>query len=115
MITEDFCSVELFNLLREKGFEGEYQVPNSHSNKLLITHQMAMKWLREKHDWHISIGYYNDSSNDADGKIVETWWYWGYDIIGLPSGGFAVEDYNEYDTYEEAVEAALKYSLENLI
>ena len=54
MITEDYCSEELSKLLQEKGF----QEPCTGLNKLLckegekplllITHQKAMKWLREK-------------------------------------------------------------------
>lgn len=112
-LQEDFCSQELYKLLIDKGFEVDcYDAPFT---QRLVTHQSAMKWLREKHDWYISIGYYEDDSTDADGNIVETWWFWGYDIIGLPSGGIAVECCDEYYSYEEAVEAALLYVLKNLI
>ena len=62
------------------------------------THQMAMKWLRDK-----GVRICPDYS-DVDGK-----WF---AMIGTKKkrtySGY-------YDSYEEAVEAALKYALENLI
>ena len=51
MITEDYCSFEVAKLLEEKGFHA----PDLHGLDsslghlwIKVTHQMAMKWLREK-------------------------------------------------------------------
>ena len=116
MITEDYVSFETANLLKEKDFneacEHQYYVINeklgtynttdrSRNPERYIdapTHQMAMAWLREK-DIRICPDY-----SDVDGK-----WF---TIIGTKKkrtySGY-------YDTYEEAIEIALKYALENLL
>ena len=116
MITEDYCSFEVAKLLKEKGFDspcmGRYSVRSKEfhldctkmcNNGGLFecaapSQAMAMKWLREK-DIRICPDY-----SDVDGK-----WF---TMIGTKKkrtySGY-------YDTYEEAVEKALKYSLENLI
>lgn len=94
MITEDFCPNEVAKLLKERGLV-------RHEDK--ITHQMAMKWLREEHKISIEI-----SSTE-----IGRWMVCVYEL-GLTR--HFVEAYiGTYDTYEEAVEAAIKYSLENLI
>ena len=122
MITEDYVSFEVAKLLKEKGFN-EYCLKNYWSSDKELhdwkwklsynrnsdgncntkdcaapTLQMAMKWLREK-DVRICPDY-----SDVDGK-----WF---AMIGTKKkrtySGY-------YDTYEEAVEATLKYALENLI
>ena len=137
MITEDYCSYEVAKLLKEKGFpqkydiyhsmvyneedyEDEYEVQRMVLETKLVkagtlssypvgvpepkcycpTHQTAMKWLRQEKNIIINI------------------WYDG--------GDWNAEYYNNEDenfhlitclcnSYEEAVEAALKYTLENLI
>lgn len=117
-LQEDYCSVELSKLLEEKGFKcgatyskGFVKDGNGFVGGLIrhedkITHQMAMKWLREVHKLHIEIDVYEDIkyawslSNSDSGKYV-------IDPLKLRDKG--------YPTYEEAVEAALKYVLENLI
>ena len=117
MITEDYCSPEVFQLLREKGFpvgvgswskgfvwDGEGYLPGLVKHENSITHQMAMKWLRKK-DVIIVIQpeYFN-----AESKCSA----WGCDI-------WVNDNYErvqgDFSSYEEAVNAALKYSLENLI
>lgn len=97
-LQEDFCSQELYNLLIEKGFEvSSYDAPFTYR---LVTHQSAMKWLRERHDFHIEV-IYNLYYKEYKGCM--------YKNIGE-------YNYTEfYSTYEEAVEAALKYVLEKLI
>lgn len=109
MITEDYCSYEVSKLLKEKGF----QEPCTGLNKLLckegekpvlkITHQKAMKWLREK-GIHMSIDTVISSSENI---------YFNIDTYSEDSGWNHPVDF--YDSYEEAVEVALKYCLENLI
>ena len=75
------------------------------------THQMAMKWLREKHKVFIYIE-----------PFITTSGLHGYKPYCTKIGGefMWINPLREYsntssDIYEEAVEAALKYCLENLI
>ena len=116
MITEDYCSFGLSKLLKEKGFDepccGIWHVNNKlfelhyepldyselREERLLApTHQMAMKWLREKHNLHIEV-IYNPYYEEYKGCMYKTIGEYNYTEF--------------YSTYEEAVEAALKYVLE---
>lgn len=122
MLTEDYCSYEVAKLLKEKGFE-QYKCQHSYNSKGVFqwsdnldpyeysapTHQMAMKWLREIH-WVISI---IPKSFYADGRCT-SWTYsiWADDNLEIDG---EEEWENIYGSYEEATEAALKYSLKNLI
>lgn len=106
MITEDYCSKEVRNLLVTKGFLGDMWYDN---DDIYISHALAMKWLREK-----GINICLDVSNE-EGK-------WFYMIVRNFSKEETVNGTigerlacGYFDTYEEAVEAALKYVLENLI
>ena len=130
MISEDYCSFKLSKLLKEKGFDwmcnGYYNKDDEDSEPYFgdgegadnwnnqapsvrdlwfsaPTHQMAMKWLREKHIYICPIPAYSH----GDGT-----WSWGCDIWAGDNYEYTIR---EEETYEEAVEAALKYSLENLI
>ena len=80
---------------------------NPENSVLCPTLQMAMKWLREAHKWSIQVFPVFDTLK------------WCYDIYKLK-----IQKYQsrpdllsnvDYDTYEEACEAALIYCLENLI
>ena len=129
MITEDYVSFEVAKLLKEKGFNEdcytfyeydnkefyrEERIPccNSRSDDYAApTHQMAMKWLREVHKIFIYIE-----------PFITTSGLQGYKPYCTKIGGefMWINPLRKYsntssDTYEEAVEAALKYSLENLI
>ena len=132
MITEDYVSYEVAKLLKEKGFNEPcfyyykdkvlmfspfLKGRNSYQTDTYSapTHQMAMKWLREK-GFHINAPISYDYSVDADGNVVDKWTFWTFEILSSFSGELIyTEEVNEYYSYEEAVEAALKYSLENLI
>lgn len=120
-MNEAYVSFEVANLLKEKGFnerssasydsKGELQEGYGYWNKTPIwyaapTHQMACAWLREK-GIYITIIY---GDYPANKKV-----FWTPQIDSLE--GFDLPDsfYQEYDLYEDAVEAALKYCLENLI
>ena len=134
MITEDYCSYEVAKLLKEKGFdekcrnsynlEGKFYIhtqwhyPITTTGYVAPTHQMAMKWLREVH--HIEI-YITFGFPFIDGK-QQYKYFWS--VIRVcdnhleypmddPNSAFYTEEMA--DSYEEAVKAALKYSLENLI
>lgn len=116
IMEEDYCSEELSKLLQEKGFnepctgidkllckEGEKPV-------LRITHQKAMKWLRDK--WLLHVEVYVRPFEKGRERTDK----WFYDFCIKNPRTFTVEGQGEtYLTYEEAVEAALKYCLENLI
>ena len=131
MIQEAYCSYEVAKLLKEKGFDestsmvytaygdlcklnGYDGIRNSNYNDITKncfeytapTHQMAMKWLREEHKLHIGIargpkGYHITIETIPLGVVK----YITREIVGT----------NYVDSYEEAVEAALKCILENLI
>ena len=74
------------------------------------THQMAMKWLREEKNLFIDISFINHYTKD---EILHTGWCFA--VFHLNNFDEPYYKDIEYSTYEQAVEAALKYSLENLI
>ena len=108
-IKEDYCSKEIYRLLIEKGFDGEIHTTFDEEGytQPSITHQMAMKWLRKVHNIVIEIRVSHHF------KIFD-----GYSAEFVKIGGDVSYDYyllNNKRTYEEVVEAAIKYALENLI
>lgn len=144
MINEDFC-FEVAKLLKDKGFN-EYCLKNYWSSDKELhdwkwelsynrnsdenrntkdcaapTQQMAMKWLREEHQLHISVDVspIYGKVKDEKGRNTCGLLYWHY----MASGEWVNEKYNPNQkafivsakSYEDAVEEALKYSLENLI
>ena len=70
-----------------------------------VSLQIAMKWLREMHKWHIEIsrGEYGYFVHVVSAKNLSTENY-----TVLLEGGYNL-------SYEEACEVAIKYCLENLI
>lgn len=74
-----------------------------------------MKWLREVHKLHVEIYRSYDYGTDADNRLVAEWWCWSYKIVNIETASLIYIPNDDFDTHEEAVEAALKYSLENLI
>ena len=120
-IKEDYVSSEVAKLLKEKGFNEPCYTcylnkEFSHYDYLstnfeLIdnafaapTLQMAMKWLREVHYIHIGI---NPISGKGYNATI-------YDVADFDDYGI-ISDTEFFFHPEEAIEAALKYSLENLI
>ena len=114
MVKEEYVSYEVAKLLKEKGmdkscFKHYVQKNNNDGTSEAVTvctHQMAMKWLREKYYIYadpIKQGNYNDCSE---------YYTWIVARMGIIHRNSSVADKL---SYEEAVEAALKYSLENLI
>ena len=127
-ITEDYCSFEVAKLLKEKGFgikeetRGYYPIKGDATGRLMFgaeyhhntsqvqiaapTHQMAMKWLREV--YKLSIEPYSIA-------IEENCIGYAYAICSCKTGlEIFAERWNgknPFVSYEEAVEAALKYSL----
>ena len=111
MITEDYCSYEVVKLLKEKGFDGEIHTTFDKEGytQPSITHQMAMKWLREIHKVVIAINAYHADHWEGYIDSFEISIYHYASTIIVPN------EIIYHTDYTEAVEAALKYSLENLI
>jgi hypothetical protein len=126
MIKEAYCSFEVSKLLKEKGFDvscyGRYSVRSKEfhldttkpcNNGGIFqysapTHQMAMKWLREVHNICIVIEpHAYDCINEKNSSYVYSLWQ-GDNYYENP-------ELKSYPSYEEVVEAAIKYCLENLI
>lgn len=127
MIKEAYCSKEVCNLLKEKGFDepchAYYDDDNGklresysacairyRSNPCVFgigapTQQMVMRWLREIHNVYMDIA----PTHSANGPIDFVWQTYNSDY--LVTGDCDIF----YPTYEEAVEAAIQYSLEHLI
>lgn len=134
---EAYVSFEIAKLLKEKGFDEEtnwyynskgYCEPFSawvsakpYDYSPMPTHQMACAWLRDVHKLHISVGVspLYGKVKDEKGRNTCGLLYWHY----MASGEWVNEKYNPNQkafvvsakSYEDAVESAIKYSLENLI
>lgn len=117
-ITEDYCSFEIAQLLKEKGFD----VPcrQAYFNGSLVDYTMygfcdgelldcpsqslTLKWLREVHRKHICVRM-RDFPTQYEIEVYDT-----------KTGYLCHADFeHSFDSYEEAVEAALLYVLKNLI
>ena len=110
---------ELVKLLFEKGYS---KYPLSYDGDYWFCYiQMAMKWMREVHQLHISVDVspIYGKVKDEKGRNTCGLLYWHY----MASGEWMNDKYNPQQkafvvsekSYKKAVEAALKYSLENLI
>ena len=113
MITEDYCSPDLAQTLQEKAKElfEYYHLADDEKTGLYktVTHQRAMKWLRVVHKLTFII-----SPQWAEGDMRNPCrWYW--EVKGLRDTTTDMYSNPLCDSYEEAVEAALKYSLENMV
>ena len=122
MIKEAYVSFEIAKLLKEKGFNEpcravyeeeilrintlcDYYNSELSSYVCAPTHQMAMKWLRKK-----GIYIYIQPTKYVGGAL-----YGFQSIIEDGRNDDWKRHIHHEDNYEEAVEAALKYCLENLI
>jgi len=126
-MTETYCNYEISKFLKKKGFNEKtfgiyikgqpYNLQhnfrgNKFSNSEMLnaysspTLQMACAWLREVHHIFIEIG----TSIDLNGN-----YHFSYTILDKECK-YVRRGYTEFDwNYENAVEAAIKYCLENLI
>lgn len=110
MITEDYVSFETAKLLKEKGFN-ERVISFYHPGDIQRpTLQMAMKWLRKKHNQNITVKAHNNVAR------LKTIYYAEVQNLSEPAEkGFCVNGCTFKDTYEEAVEYTIRFCLENLI
>lgn len=127
MIKEAYCSFEVAKLLKEKGFLQDVNLRMTQNLSyydniglchnlskyydsliqdkidfvIAPTHQMAMAWLREEYNIFIIVEPYSNTSC----------------YFSLWKGDNYYENplRKDFPSYEETVEAALKYVLENLI
>lgn len=128
-IEEDLCSFDVCQMLKEKGFQflamiGSMWIDSENKVSMrtdetiitwdngfkvpVVSHALAMKWLREKGVYlNIRIAL-NRMEDDVINNI-----HWVVDILDFNSGEWKNNDIWT-DTYEEAVEAALKYAIKNL-
>jgi hypothetical protein len=126
MIHEEICTSEVAKLAKDKGFPLQkvikqdrraffYELPQSHPDWAncdawyLPTQSLLQRWLREEKNIHIEIiatasGYYWCVNKTNVTSITDS------DVLnrGTNEGGC-------FDTYELALEDALKYALENLV
>ena len=113
MITEDYCSKDLYKLLLKKGFDGEIHTIYDEEGytQPSISLYEAMKWLRKVHNimvspYALSLGYYFEmfdlTAMDITGCVPLY-------QVGIPSKEYVLR------TYEEACEAGIRFCLENLI
>ena len=125
-IAEDYCSFELSKLLKEKGFDGDcdcFFIRNGGEPEQLSldelnyhkedyikapTHQMAMKWLREKgiyvyvEPYMVGGTYIEELKVHYCGRILDTNKRQLHSIENMTS-------------YTEAIEERIKYALKSLI
>ena len=138
MIKEAYCSFEVSKLLKEKGFVAQeiYYIyyyyeeddgycfekllnGNKFDSKKMVavpSHQMAMAWLREEKNLIITIDYDRYPVISDENKYKTRIGY-GYNIQtkGNPEDYYGMHSEYVYNSYEEAIEAALKFCLTKLI
>ena len=135
MIHEEICTYEVAKLAKEKGFNCKvynyyqatkhycetlrgielhsecwkletddcYSRYNKGSENIVSapTQSLLQRWLREEKGLHITIAFDQN----------EFWWQ----IENLATGDYEYGEALGFDTYELALEDALKYALENLV
>ena len=111
MIQERYCSYEVARLLKEKGFDEACKCVYTKDVECFApTHQMACDWLREKGiQIFISCGF-----PYIEGKEVIKY-FWSIAKIKDTHLEYPQDEEEIADTFGEAVEAALRYCLTNLI
>ena len=127
MTKEEYVSFEVARLLKDKGFDQNCAtyyldgqvwrhyhsevIPKGKQIYAAPTQAMAMKFLREVHKIHIvaepCLG------EGFDDTLYFNRWFW---TILKEEGEYKpIRKIDEFPTYEQACEAAIKYCLENLM
>lgn len=78
------------------------------------TFQMAMKWIREVHNYFIEIDYDSYETEDGDSVAKQTGYSFSLQKKEKPNKYEYIHDW-VYNTYEEAAEEAIKYCLINYV
>lgn len=119
-ITEDFVSYETANLLKEKGFiqpeicqcqiygpKGGYEI--TEDVIYAPTQALAMKWLWKEHKLHVE-----PSMTIVGFTFLNKWHCFVMRVDNKNQTDLKCIGEN-FDSYEEAAEAGIRYCLENLI
>lgn len=132
---QDYCDYNLSLALKECGFDepcGAFYIPPNKSRtepsfygsaSTIKNHPAyfciaaptlahAQKWLREKWGIHVDVCVFSDYSTDADGKVCDRWYFWGFDLYAVVGGENIIDDDGEYDSYEQALSAGISAALE---
>lgn len=127
MIEESYVSFDTAKMLKEAEFREPTKTHYSNSGQVWETitpadcnndfncnrptQALVARWLREVHGIHVSANIFTESANDVDDNTVNERNFWSYDLFH--NSGRIIELSNDkYDSFEEAIEAGLKYSLE---
>ena len=125
MIVERYVSFEAAQLLEKKGFDGDYSRTYTRNGELKSfdydifypapTIQTAAEWLRVKKGFYVYAGLDIDYDEDENGvKYYHDPLYYG-NIVRTNDGEQMYDGGEMYDQPEYAVEAMIRYCLENLI
>ena len=141
MITDDYVSFEVAKLLKDKGFNGKckyyyiqtkemFEIDTRYHTALTTqellnlqiigekedryaapTQAITMRWLREVHKVHIIAEPCLGKGNELNLSFNR--WFW---TILIESGEYKpIRKIDEFPTYEQACEDAIKHSLKYLI
>ena len=116
-ILEAYCSTEVSKMLFDAGYHGDnvngIHLPGDEYDivEYYVSISCAMRWLRETHGVYINVRV-----NPICELVDDVRLNFVIDILDYRSDRWISTD-NEIltDTYEEAAEAAIKYSIENII
>lgn len=129
MNKEDYVSLEVAKMLKEKGFNEPvlsqyskcgsvwncYEPENFNKSTGCFSRPTlyeAVKWLRNEHQLHVDIGMCGDYSTDADGNKCDEWNFWTFSSYYTTSLHHVHECEGTFDTYEEALNAGILEALE---
>ena len=107
MTQEDFCSQKLYELLIDKGFEVDcYDAPFT---QRLVTHQSAMKWLREEKGIYVYVEPYMVGGTYIEELKVH------YCGRILDTNRRRLHSIENMTPYTEAIAERIEYALKSLI
>lgn len=134
---EDFVTSQITKKLKEKGYpllkvrkqNGNpiiYDLPKEHPDwqncdaYYIPTIAQVLKWMREEKSIYVTPCVIDDCDTDADGRIINRFTFWSFDIQIIETGDIIYSGYNRindkrFDLYEEAALAGIEYALDNLI
>lgn len=131
IMNEQFVSIETAKMLRDAGFDefcyfgynidGEHRLPINTNNSLLPngyvaapTQALATRWLREVHKLHAfaELVVRKTTADSWQKATVEVVWH--AHVRSADNGHYITISINPFNTYEEAVEASIQYSIDHI-
>lgn len=104
-IKESYCSREVMNLLLKHGFNVVCDTP-------IPTHSIAIEWIRVNFNKKIEEYWFTMGANEYAFRVIDEYEEKEiYDSFNAAGGSYI----GGYPTPQEATEAALLFTLENLI